>query len=272
MPISTDLCSKPMLALLLLMVNGELQADDNVCPPPPASPGATQSAIPPNSRTLDPYSVTQTVRNYYEAALGLGFLEVTGEIDQHYYDWMFELELPVWSAPDSTRPLGWLSGGRVYARSNVGALTGAGMIETDYEQTSFIVWDTRAEWLKLRLTNDLYAWTHQCHLQSAMFGLEFVRWEEFLRRHADWLHFRKPVPHNLRQNPDSDGEHIATIGLDHKLILLDIRGDWMEVEVEQPDLTCGGPDGDESQSVRQRGWVKWRDERGPWVYIYTRGC
>ena len=48
-----------------------------------------------------------------------------------------------------------------------------------------------------------------------------------------------------------------------------MRGDWMEVLVTQPDPTCrsGSP-----AVTEQRGWVKWRDRRGPWIYIHTRGC
>jgi hypothetical protein len=146
------------------------------------------------------------------------------------------------------------------------------MVETEYEHTSFIVWDTQAEWLKFRLTSDLYVWTHRCHLATVKFRLELVPWQTFFRRHADWLHFRKPVPHILRKSPSADSKRVAAIGLDHKLVLLDIRGDWMEVEVQQPDLTCTGPDRDKARAIQHRGWVKWRDERGPWVYVYTRGC
>lgn len=62
------------------------------------------------------------------------------------------------------------------------------------------------------------------------------------------------------------------IGLDHKQVMLDIRGDWMAVEVEQPDLTCSGPDRDDIRPTKHRGWVKWRNAHGPSVFVYTRGC
>lgn len=264
--------SIPILMSLLVVVTFESEAADNDCPMPADRPGISQATIPTQSRTLEPYSITHTVANYYDAPLGLGFLEVIDTENRFYYDWMFELDLPVWRSPDASQPIGWLIQGQIYSETGIETLTGAGMVETDYEQTSFIVWETQEEWLKLRLTDDLQVWTHRCHLESAKLKLEPVIWQTFFRRHEDWLHFRKPVPHILRTSAKADGKRLTTIGLDHKLVLLDIRGDWMEVEVEQPDLTCGGPDEDEGRLIQHRGWVKWRDERGPWVYVYTRGC
>jgi hypothetical protein len=272
MPRLTHFRSMSKLALLFLVFICELEAAAATCPAPAKPPGHLQSIVTKQPRALDPYSISQTVDNYYDAPLGLGLLEVTEESGQHYYDWMFELELPVWSAPNAERPLGWVMRGKIYSDTGVETLTGAGMVETDYEQTSFIVWETQEAWFKLRLANDLDVWTHRCHLETTKFKLEHVPWQKFLRQHSDWLHFRKPVPHILRVSPSVNSERVATIGLDHKLILLDIRGDWMEVAVEQPDLTCSGDEQDESRSSQHRGWVKWRDERGPWVYIYTRGC
>lgn len=272
MPRVTEFRSIPKLVLLLLVVTYESLAVDNACPTPASRPDISQSTLPTQPRTLETYSITETVAQYYDAPLGLGFLEVTEEENHHYYDWMFELELPLWHAPDTARPLGWLMQGQLYTDTGVENLTGVGMVETDYEQTSFIVWETHAKWLKLRLTNDLQAWTHGCHLETANLKLEPVTWQTFFRRHEDWLHFRKPVPHILRTSASVESDRVTTIGLDHKLVLLDIRGDWMEVEVEQPDLTCTGPDRDEGRPNQHRGWVKWRDERGPWVFVYTRGC
>ena len=258
--------------MALLAVSCACEAAGDACPAPANRPGVEPSPLSLQLRTLEPYSITRTLTHYYDAPFGSGFLEVVEEKDQHYYDWMFELELPLWHAPDAARPLGWLMQGYVHAEAGVEKLTGAGMVETEYEHTSLIVWETQANWLRLRLTGDSYVWTHRCHLETARFGLDFVAWETFFRRHADWLHFRKPVPHMLRTSPSADGDPVTAIGIDHKLKMLEIRGDWMEVEVEQPDLTCSGSAGDEARPAQHRGWLKWRDELGPWVYVYTRGC
>jgi len=258
------------LSGLILLVSCRCFADD--CPSLPLRPEFDSSPISDSSRTLDPYSINHTVTHYYDAPLGIGFLQVEEEANQHYYDWMFELELPLWALPNSEHPLGWLSGGWIYTPSRKVKLSGAGMVETDYEHTSFIIWDTQGDWLKVKLNAELFAWVHRCQLVTAKLRLVLVSWETFFRRHKDWLHFRKPVPHLLRTAGHAASKRVTVIGEDHKLTLLDIRGDWMEVEVEQPDLTCRDPDHDEQQPATSRGWVKWRDEHGPWVYIYTRGC
>ena len=262
-----------ILVLLLLVGGCVYEAAASDCPTPTSPPSdlmLSDGLMQP--RTLEPYSISQTVEHYYDAPLGLGFFEIIEKENNHYYDWMFELVLPLWQAPDATRPLGWLIGGKVYADAGVSSLTGVGMVETDYEHTSFIVWETQNEWFNIRLANGLYAWTHRCHLSTKKFRLDFVPWQTFFHRHADWLHFRRPVTHMLRASPSMESERVTTIGLDHKLILLDVQGDWMKVEIEQPDITCRGPAPDDAQPVRNRGWVKWRDDAGPWLYIYTRGC
>ena len=262
--------SKLVSLLLLLTCAPEAFASD--CPTPASRPDVTPSMPTKQLRSLDPYNITETVIHYYDAPFGLGMLEVLKGKDEYFYDWMFEFELPLWSAPDAEHPVGWILQGQIYTDTGVETFTGAGMVETDYEHVSFIVWDIQTDWLKLQLDNDLYAWTHRCHLESPKVKLALVTWQALFRRNADWLHFRKPVPHVLRVSPGVDSERVITIGLDHKLVLLDIRGDWMEVEVEQPDLTCAGGASEDGRSTQHRGWVKWRDERGPSVYIWTRGC
>ena len=263
----------PILVFLCLVFGPALEAMASDCPTPAMRrANLAQSAQLPEPRTLKPYAITRTVAHYYDAPLGLGFLKVSESKNKHFYDWMFELSLPLWRTADASRPLGWLTGGKIYKESGAEALTGFGMVETSYEHTSFIVWEARKGWLKLRLTKGLYAWTHQCHLKTAKIRLDYVPWRVFLSRHADWLHFRKPVPHKLRSSPDAGSAPVTTIGLNHKLVLLDFQGDWMKVKVEQPDLTCGGPGPGKVRPIRHHGWVKWRDDKGPWVFIYTRGC
>ena len=240
--------------------------------PTQAAPSAGQATMNQHSasRTLKPYSISQTVPHYYDAPLGLGILEVADNGKDHFYDWMFELELPLWAGPDTARPLGWLKQGLVLGAPPATPISGAGMVETGYEHTGFIIWEIRNDWFKIKLAKGAFAWTHRCHLGSSKIHLNYVSWPKFLRRHGNWLHFRKPVTHRLRAAPNLTARRVTTIGLNHKLVLLDIKGDWMKVDVSQPDLTCGGTQ--HAQPLRHRGWVKWRDSAGPWVYFYTRGC
>ncbi|MEE8351982.1 MAG: hypothetical protein V3R37_07340 [Rhodospirillales bacterium] len=271
-----------LIVLLTPFINGglaearaQVQVEAGACPARAAPPAALAAIVQQSKlRTLRPYSISQTVAHYYDAPLGLGILEVGGNGRDHAYDWMFKLELPLWGGPDRARPLGWLIGGALHTAPgapSAPALTGAGMVETGYELTSFIVWEIEKDWFKIKLAKGLSAWTHRCHLRAAKIQLDYVSWPTFLRRHGDWLHFRKPLTHMLRAAADIKSRRVTTIGLNHKLVLLDIDGDWMKVEVEQPDITCMGGRGG-VQPLRHIGWVKWRDDIGPWVYFYTRGC
>lgn len=223
----------------------------------------------------DPYSVVHWSGGYDYAPLGIGHLVVENRQDA-YYDWAGRVRLPVWYAPNGDF-YAWVHGGQVHPLNETGAypLTGAGMVETDYEHLTLIVWQSTPDgWLQIRLAASAAGtvWTHRCHLEAGGIRLAYQSWEDFIREHGDWLHFRAQVPHALREQPDISSARITWIGLDHELTLLAMQGDWLRVRVRQPAWTCAGPDR-EFQGTVHEGWVKWRDEQtGPWVWIYSRGC
>ena len=225
----------------------------------------------------EPYSIRYTVKNHDEAPHGIGYLRVLNSDDNYYY-WQRNMTIPLWSMPGELHFYGWIHNGLVYpAGGNTSyPLTGAGMVETGYEFNSFIVWEvTDNDWLRIRLLarTDKDVWVHKCHLDSGKIKFAFNSWETFLEEHGDWLHFRTQVPHILRAAPDINSEPISIIALDHKLVLQSIKGDWMKVKVEQPDWTCSGVSDEEQKKSIHDGWVKWRDDiKGPWVWVYTRGC
>ncbi len=222
----------------------------------------------------EPYSVYEYVGNRDQAPLGVGHLRVE-YTSEGYYDWPRKIVLPVWDTPGGSL-LAWVRGGLVIPTDGAAPypLTGAGMVETDYEQLTFIIIEQKDEWLKLRLKSgvDGVGWVHRCHLGVGDISLAFQSWQELLKEKGDWLHFRSGVVHSLREEPTINSRRITSIGLDHKLKMLQIVGDWMQVEVTQPDWTCTGPD-QSFQGTTHKGWVKWRaDQTGPWVWYYTRGC
>jgi len=245
------------------------------CPPLPPAPVPVDQVLNSNwTQVADP----QTVRDAGHGEtppLGIGYLRIDNA-DDFFYRWPGELRLPLWTAADPLHFAGWLSHGRVHlpARGASFPLTGAGLVETGYEHVNFIVHaHTDDGWLQLRLAPGVTAWTHRCHLGLSAVKLAFEPWEDFVRRHGEWLHFRRRVPHALRAEPATAASRVAWIGLDHRLELQELAGDWMRVEVTQPDLTCrSGPEASVPVS-RKRGWVQWRDAAvGPWTWIYSRGC
>lgn len=110
--------------------------------------------------------------------------------------------LPVWDRPEGAFSA-WVYAGIVHpvdGRSPY-RLTGAGMVEADYE--------------------------HQTIHRIGKIG--------------DWLHFRARVPHALRAAPRERSRRITWIGLDHELTLIERRDDWLRVRVRQPAWTCVSP-------------------------------
>ena len=247
------------------------------CPVPPDMPERIHTDG--SERTLaSPYSARDAAGSFGDMALGVGYLHVEGADDPSgalYYDWPVHVIAPFWSAPEETSFAGWLRNGQVYPHgSNPLPLSGAGLVETDYEQSSFIVWEQSGDWLRVRVLPawpDI--WLNSCHLRIGAAKLRYDPWETFIRQHGDWLHFRADVPHNLRASPDATSNRVTVVGLDHKLVLMELEGDWMRVKVQQPDLTCSAMSDDSARAAEHEGWIKWRDEsKGPWVWTYTRGC
>jgi hypothetical protein len=226
-----------------------------------------------------PYSVRRWTGGYEHAPFGIGQLTVAlGGGRDHYYDWFAYVIMPLWKAPQG-RFYGWLQSSVVMPDNGASyPLTGAGMVETEYEHQTFIVWQKRQDgWLKLRTKapsrqESGSVWTHVCHLALGEVTLSYRPWEAVIREHGEWLHFRASVPHALRSGPGVEYERKGWIGNDHDLEMLEMAGDWMRVQVREPAWHCTGPEQTFRGTLRQ-GWIKWRDAaKGPWVWYRTRGC
>ncbi len=267
----------PILLLgLLLCLPGSLRASGIKplgLPEPPAPSDKELQLRAAWQWVAPPTSVYLFHGDRESAPLGVGRLKLLGE-GENYYDWPAKILLPVWDRPGGALRA-WVRNGQVVPVDGSAAspLSGAGMVETDYEQLSFIVLAVDEEgWLQIRLRPGVEVWTHPDFLQLGVARLSYQPWLELLREHGDWLSFRSRVPHNLRSEPSATSQAVTRIGLDHKLELLEVQGDWMRVRVTQPDLTCSGPDRVFNGTIDE-GWVKWRDaDSGPWLWFYTRGC
>lgn len=266
------------MLLTALLFGFAIQASATECPHVPAIPEATSEMEARQAawtQVAQPYSVVQHAGGYDYAPFGIGHLQVENASD-YFYDWQRAIVLPVWSAPNG-RFYGWIRGGYVYPANGADAypLTGAGMVETDYEHQTFIVWETGNNgWLKIRLNAEEHGdgWINSCYLGMGAAKLVYQSWTDFIREHGDWLHFRADVPHALRSGPTRDSPRITWISGDHEITLLEIKGDWMRVRVRQPAWTCIGP-GKPFKGREDEGWIKWRDKKiGPWVWIFSRGC
>ena len=175
---------------------------------------------------------------------------------------------------------GWFANGWLLERTSDDAepkeIGSEGMVETEYEATSLIVFEVRPDgWLRIRYGRpsdgrDGTAWLHRCDLAREDLALE--RWEDrFLSGEISPLFFRSDEPRKLLSRPDDDAPRVLWIANDYHLEPLGFKGDWMHVLVKQPSDYCGVPEGMQSKTVE--GWVRWRSrERGPIVWYHTRGC
>lgn len=246
--------------------------------PVPALPAAPPD--PGGRGYADPHSVYEWDGGYENAHLGIGHLAV---VRGAYYTWYEEVVLPLYGRPDGAL-VEWINRG--YLEGPTGEhrapLSGAGAVETEYEQQTLIVYErTPAGWLRIRARPpspgsdhvDGTLWTHECLLSLGGAELRFEPWETKLSTYADgWAYFRTGLPHVLREGPGTDYPRIGVIGRDHELFIQEVSGHWARVRAREPAWTCVGSPESFGGTVRE-GWVRWwGEDRGPWTWFPTRGC
>lgn len=207
--------------------------------------------------------------------LGIGHLSAVDRFDA---DWASSLTMPLFreaSGPVSA----WLIQGWVMPTgADPRPLGVAGLVETGYEIPSFIVFEQRPDgWVRLRVERGDagVVWTHACFFEQAPTAIRLERWEtRFGSDEISPLYFRAAERHALRDGPSVSSGLLRWIPADSRSYILhpaEIRGDWMRVDVSLPSDYCADPDDPPSDKVT--GWVRWRDDdRGPWVWYFTRGC
>jgi hypothetical protein len=151
-----------------------------------------------------------------------------------------------------------------------------GMVETDYEDLSFVVAQEGPDgWLQFRFgapteRDGGLAWLHRDHLTVGSLPLQFERWQErFTSDEISPLYLRTVGPWTLRSAPSEGADVLGPIVVGHAIEPLEFNGAWLRIRVRQPSDYCG-----EATDVRvSEGWIRWWDaEIGPLVWYHTRGC
>ncbi len=228
--------------------------------------------------------------SFADANLGVGHLRVDAPAGDGppgadlAYDWPRHIVFPLFDAPAGEH-VGWFDQGWVVLGFGYDRLhrqgSGAGQVETGYEEKTLAVLETApGDWYRIRHTEPRpdepgTAWVHACHLRGSPVGLSYESWDERFRDMIGGspVFYRSQVRHALRAGPSTDSARVAWIPADEdatQIQVLEIDGDWMRVSVQTPRTWCGDEDVDVSV---EEGWIKWRDEqKGPWIWWYTRGC
>ena len=216
------------------------------------------------------------------APLGVGHLRPADEAPNAGHDWLANTLLPLYRGPDGPH-WGWLAHG--WLLSNDGStrpFPSDCLVETSYESSSMILTEWRDDgWFRIagekpcvgESGGEEALWSHRSLLDLGEHELTAQLWPDFFfLDEVSPLSFRQPeIPHALRSGPSADTERITWIGAAHSMEPLQVAGDWMRVRVTQPSNYCISPE--DWEGVEHEGWVRWRDqEKGPWVFIWSRGC
>ena len=214
---------------------------------------------------------------------GVGYMGITSHSPN--LNWIGAAIFPLYESPNGVF-LGWMACGSFVdgQTGEVRSLDLPPMIQTDYENYSFIVLETGGDgWFQMisevMADGELAtAWVHQSHLSLTEVPLAMTLWaDEYQTRidsrsEAGSLYFRNhEIAHALRHSPSETEDLIIWIGEDHMIKPLEIQGDWMRVSVRQPSDYCVLPA--EWDGTIHEGWVRWTSEvQGTWLYYYPRGC
>jgi hypothetical protein len=190
--------------------------------------------------------------------------------------WLQRVALPLSESPGSA-PSAWIARGWIVEPGkDPEALTIWGLLETGYEERSFVVLERRNDgWLRIRYAVDergpRSAWVPACALEASPAPLAFAPWSDWLLGDdVSPLFVRAGLPLALHTEPSRTSSLIAMISIDDGLEPHEIRGEWMRVTLVQPSGYCRP----EVASTRREGWVRWltEDDRGPRLWYFTRGC
>jgi hypothetical protein len=189
--------------------------------------------------------------------------------------WLQHVALPLSTSP-GYEPTAWIARGWVVAPGrDPRALTIWGLIESGYEERSFMALERRPDgWLLLRYAFEgrepLTAWVPECALDASPAPLVFAPWSEWLLSDGiSPLFVRSGLPLALHVEPSEASAILASVTEADVLEPHEVRGGWMRVTLVQPSDYCD-PD---TMPTRLEGWVRWlTEDRGPQLWYFTRGC
>lgn len=271
----TPRCVVGAAAITMIALCHPVRADGQAC----VLPDSVRALVPPAPSSTGAYTVLWRGESSLEGNLGLGHLHYAGggqasERPPGDNDWLRSVELPLSDSPGSA-PWGWIAGGWLLrGDSSPEPLESEALIETGYEQPSFIVLEENSDgWLRIRYASVEgagAAWTPSCALQSSPAVLRFIRWSDwFLGGEISPLFFRSEAPRALLSDPSVGSLPLTEISGDYVLEPLEVRGAWMRVALKRPSDYCVF----DAESTSTEGWVRWySEEEGPLVWYFTRGC
>ncbi len=243
-------------------------------------PGGVPAAVAVPAGAPAPRSPALCARDVAVEDLGIGQLRPRESLPEWGAEWLAGVELPLFRQPGDA-PWAWLAKGWLVVAGPDAPppvpLDGCGMVETDYETLAAIVLEQRDDgWFRIRYGSSdgvAAAWAHSSQLGDGEIALVVEPWETlFADPERSPYFFDDGVDrHALRRAPDDGAEVVAWIVPDHDLDPLELRGDWLRVELTQPSVFCETTP--PSQAAVHEGWIRWRDARHrPLVWLYSRGC
>lgn len=253
--------------------NGETES-----PPACQVPASILASVPDAPPPEAPYTVLgRDDVPFEQIPLGIGHLHPAEDayLDQPLDpNWPRRVELPLSATPNAEPFAGIARGWVARPGTPPQPLTMEGLLETGYEEPSFVVLEHRPDgWLRIRYAagegDAGTAWVPTCALRAGAVALDFTPWAEWLLSGRVSPLFFRAGQGEMHAEPSAGSSRLAEVSGDYILEPQATRGEWMRVTLKQPSDFCFP----EVVPTRSEGWVRWHSpELGPLVWYFTRGC
>jgi hypothetical protein len=242
-----------------------------------AVPASVRDRLPADGPASGPYApLGRDTVPFDEIDLGVGHLyhplDQPAGVPPGSDDWLRQVELPL-STIEGAPPSSWIARGWIIPPiGDPQPLATTGLLETGYEELSFVVLQRSADWLRIRysVAESGTAWVPACALEASPARLEFAAWSDwFLGGEISPLFVRGARTLDLRSAPSVNLAPLTVTTTGDAIEPHEVRGGWMRVTLVRPSDYCEI----ESTSTRTEGWIRWLTlDRGPALWYFTRGC
>jgi hypothetical protein len=209
--------------------------------------------------------------------IGIGHLALPIDIPLSAGDnsWLKDAKIVLYNRPQG-QPFGKLENGILTTKSRDGKTVTRPMshaiLETGYGIFTFPVLEKRGNWYRIRYqvgtSPDGTAWVEAKQIASGKVPFRYQSWQSYFQG-ADVSSYFLTEKNYVFDRPSAAGKR--SVAVEGSIKIKEFRGDWMKVTFRERTYNCDETPVDRRNKVIT-GWVKWRVQGRPLLWVAVKGC